>query len=93
MNELDLVQDILVGAQQQEWFTGTPRHLEYQLMAGKALACVGVRRGGNSTFLHQIMARLEAAGVPKEDFLYLNFFDDRLEPVRKGRVSGGAGCG
>lgn len=86
MNELSLVQDLLLETRQQAWFTGIPRHLDYQLMMGKALACIGVRRCGKSTFLHQVMARLRAEGVPDEDFLYLNFFDDRLEPVRKGRL-------
>lgn len=86
MSELTLVQDLLVEAQQQEWFTGVPRRLDYQLMPGKALACIGVRRCGKSTFLHQIMARLRNEGVSNEDFLYLNFFDDRLEPVRRGRL-------
>ncbi len=86
MSELTLVQDLLLEARQQEWFTGIPRHLQYQLMTGKALACIGVRRCGKSTFLHQIMTRLRADGVPAEDFLYLNFFDDRLEPVRQGRL-------
>ncbi len=86
MSELNLVQDLLLEARQQEWFTGIPRHLDYQLMPGKALACIGVRRCGKSTFLHQIMARLRAEGIPDEDFLYLNFFDDRLEPVRQGRL-------
>lgn len=86
MNELSLVQDLLVEAREQEWFAGVPRHLDYRLMPGKALACIGVRRCGKSTFLHQVMARLRADGVPDEDFLYLNFFDDRLETVRKGRL-------
>ncbi len=86
MSELSLVQDLLVEARQQAWFTGVPRHLDYRLMPGKALACIGVRRCGKSTFLHQVMARLRSEGVPDEDILYLNFFDDRLEPVRKGRL-------
>jgi uncharacterized protein len=86
MSELTLVQDLLVEAREQEWFTGVPRHLTYQLMPGKAVGCIGVRRCGKSTFLHQIMARLRAEGVLVEDFIYLNFFDDRLEPVRRGRL-------
>jgi len=86
MSELTLVQDLLVEARQQEWFTGVRRHLDYRLMPGKALACIGVRRCGKSTFLHQIMARLQSEGILVEDFLYLNFFDDRLEPVRQGRL-------
>jgi predicted AAA+ superfamily ATPase len=86
VNELNLIQDLLVEALQQEWFTGITRRLDYHLMPGKAMACIGVRRCGKSTFLHQIMARLRDEGVPNEDFIYLNFFDDRLEPVRQGRM-------
>ena len=86
MNELTLIQDLLIEAQKQEWFTGIPRHLNYQIMPGKALACIGVRRCGKSTFLHQIMGRLLNEGIPLEDFIYLNFFDDRLEAVRQGRL-------
>ena len=86
MSELTLVRDLLVEGQEQEWFTGVPRQLDYHLMRGKALACIGVRRCGKSTFLHQVMARLRSEGVPPEDFLYLNFFDDRLESLRKGRL-------
>ncbi len=86
MSELNIVRDLLVEAREQEWFTGVSRHLKYQLLPGKALACIGVRRCGKSTFLHQIMSRLRREGVPSEDFLYLNFFDDRLEPVRQGRL-------
>lgn len=86
MNELTMIQDLLVESVQQKWFTGVRRHLPYRLVPGKALACIGVRRCGKSTFLYQVMARLREEGVLPEDILYLNFFDDRLEPVRRGRL-------
>ena len=40
--------------------------------------CIGVRRGGKSTLLFQIIERLLADGVSRRNVLYLNFFDDRL---------------
>lgn len=86
MNEIQLIQDLLIEAQEQRWFTGVPRRLDPTRMRGKALACIGVRRCGKSTFLHQIMADLHSEGVPRENILYLNFFDDRLESMRRGRL-------
>jgi len=49
---------------------------------GKAAVCIGVRHSGKSTCLFQVIERLSAIGVPRENILYLNFFDDRLHPLR-----------
>ncbi len=57
---------------------GIPRRLDAQQVAGKASICIGVRRSGKSTYLHQAMQRLLVAGVSRANILYLNFFDDRL---------------
>jgi len=45
---------------------------------GKALAVVGMRRSGKTTFLWQCLADRLAAGVPREALVYLNFEDERL---------------
>lgn len=74
-------------AKGQTLFTGVPRRLPYRLMDGKAFVCIGARRSGKSTLLHQIMARLRQAGTPAEDVIYVNFFDDRLEDVRRGNLN------
>lgn len=86
MSNLSTIQDVLLEAQQQEFFTGIPRHLPYRLVAGKAFVCIGVRRCGKSTLLHQIIARLKKAGTSAEDILYVNFFDDRLDEARRGNL-------
>lgn len=86
MNTLTLIQDLLLESQQGDHFTGTVRRLPYRLVPGKALACIGVRRCGKSTLLHQIIQRLQEAGTPSDNILYVNFFDDRLDAVRRGQL-------
>lgn len=47
-------------------------------IAGKALAVVGMRRSGKTTFLWQCLADRLAAGVPREALVHVNFEDERL---------------
>ncbi len=47
-------------------------------IAGKALAVIGMRRAGKTTFLHQIRGRMIAAGRPPQRTVYFNFEDERL---------------
>lgn len=47
-------------------------------IAGKALAVIGVRRSGKTTFLWQCLGDRLAAGVPREALVYVNFEDERL---------------
>ena len=54
--------------------------------AGKATVCIGVRRSGKSTYLYQLIARLLERGIPRQNILYLNFFDDRLHHLRHGEL-------
>ncbi len=41
----------------------------------------GMRRSGKTFYLFQLMAQLEAAGLPRQQILYFNFSDDRLSPM------------
>ena len=45
---------------------------------GKAIAVIGMRRAGKTSFLHQCRADLLAAGRPAESLVYFNFEDERL---------------
>ena len=45
---------------------------------GKAVVVIGMRRAGKTWLCYQKMAELLAAGIQKEEILYLNFEDDRL---------------
>ncbi|MCU0726875.1 MAG: ATP-binding protein [Planctomycetes bacterium] len=56
----------------------TRRDVRLPAIRGKAMAVVGVRRSGKSTFLAQCRADRVAAGSPKEAQLLLSFEDERL---------------
>jgi len=75
---IDIVKSIILDFQELKLETGVPRRLKTDVISGKASTLIGVRRGGKSTYLFQIMDRLLQDGVPRQNILYLNFFDDRL---------------
>lgn len=79
---IDILKEILLDFQEMPLVTGVPRRLALTPVAGKASVCIGVRRGGKSTYMFQRMERLLASGVPRQNILYLNFFDDRLHGLR-----------
>ncbi|MBL9114481.1 MAG: ATP-binding protein [Verrucomicrobiaceae bacterium] len=57
----------------------TRREVYLPAIRGKALAVIGMRRSGKTTFLWQCMADQLAAGAPRETLLYFNFEDDRMD--------------
>ena len=46
---------------------------------GKIITLVGPRRAGKTFYLYQVMAGLESRGVARQEMLYINFEDERLE--------------
>lgn len=80
---IEILKSIILDFQEVELETGVPRRLQIETVANKATVCIGVRRSGKSTYLFQIVERLLAEGVPRENILYLNFFDDRLHNLRQ----------
>lgn len=56
----------------------TRRDAYLPAVPGKAIAVVGMRRSGKTTFVWQCLADRLAAGAPREALLYLNFEDERL---------------
>jgi len=56
----------------------TRRHVRLPGVAGKAVAVIGPRRAGKTTFLWQVLADRLAAGTGREGLLYFNFEDERL---------------
>jgi len=79
---IELLKEIILDAQSSELFTGTSRRLKITPVPNKATIIIGVRRCGKSTFLNQIASQLLSEGLSKENILYINFFDDRLSPLR-----------
>jgi hypothetical protein len=56
----------------------TRREIRLPKVPGKAMAVIGMRRSGKSSFLWQCLGDLLAAGEPRESLVYLNFEDERL---------------
>lgn len=81
MNIVDVLKEIILDFQARRPEPGVPRELRIQPVPDKAAVCLGVRRGGKSTLLGQIVQALYAGGVKPENILYVNFFDDRLHDL------------
>ena len=80
---IETIKSIILDFQELSLETGVPRRLRIEVVPGKATVCIGVRRSGKSTYLYQVIQRLLDDGVPRENILYLNFFDDRLHNLSK----------
>ena len=75
---IEILKSIILDFQEVKPETGVPRRLKIEAVPDKATVCIGVRRSGKSTYLFQAIQRFLDDGVPRENILYLNFFDDRL---------------
>jgi len=84
---LETVKTVILDSQETTLLTGVPRRFQLETVPRKAAVCIGVRRCGKSTYLHQIMQRLIDDGVPRENILYLNFFDDRLHTLHQDNLA------
>ena len=80
---IETVKSIILDFQEARLETGVPRRLRMETIRGKAAICIGVRRSGKSTYLLQVIERLLRDGVPRQNILYLNLFDDRLHNLRQ----------
>lgn len=80
---IEILKTIILDFQEIELQAGVPRRLKIETVPGKATVFIGVRRSGKSTYLFQLISRLLNRGVPRENILYLNFFDDRLHNLRQ----------
>jgi uncharacterized protein len=56
----------------------TRRDVRMPAIRGKAVAVIGMRRSGKTTFLWQCIQDRLNAGAPRESLLYLSFEDERL---------------
>ena len=81
---LETIKSMILDFQEMALETRVPRRLRIETVPGKATVCIGVRRSGKSTYLYQLIARLLEQGVPRQNILYVKFFDDRLHRLRHG---------
>lgn len=74
----DILQQLITDSLTRSIPSFTLRDAHIPTIAGKALAVIGMRRSGKTTFLWQCLAERLAAGAPRDALLYLNFEDERL---------------
>jgi len=73
-----LVRQKIVEAQKAPVPRHTRRDVRLPGVPRKAVAVVGMRRAGKTTFLWQLLAERLAAGTPRGGLLYFSFEDERL---------------
>lgn len=79
-----IVQEKILAGLEAPLPTLTRRDVELPALAGKAVAVIGMRRAGKTSFLHQQRADLIAAGRAPERLVYFNFEDERLAGLEAG---------
>jgi predicted AAA+ superfamily ATPase len=79
---IETIKAMILDFQETKLTTGVQRHLKTASVKGKATICIGVRRGGKSTFMVQRIQDLLDKGVERRNILYINFFDDRLHALQ-----------
>ncbi|MFA5183882.1 MAG: ATP-binding protein, partial [Syntrophales bacterium] len=84
---IETLKTMILDFQEAKIDTGVNRRLSIETVPAKASVVIGVRRGGKSTYLFQIMKRLVDGGVPRQNILYMNFFDDRLHGLRQDNLA------
>lgn len=60
----------------------TRRDVQLPAMPGKAIAVIGMRRAGKSTFLWQVLRDRLTQGAPRERMVYFGFEDERLAGMK-----------
>ena len=83
---IEAIKSNILDFQDTRLETGVPRRLTIETVRGKATVCIGARRSGKSTYMFQVIQRLLDGGVPRQNILYLNFFDDRLHNLRRSNL-------
>ncbi|GIV17088.1 MAG: ATPase [Armatimonadota bacterium] len=74
----DWIRQKIIDSIHAEIPTLTPRDVRLPQVPGKAIAVVGMRRVGKTTFLWQVLGEHLRAGVPRDSLLFFSFEDDRL---------------
>jgi len=59
-----------------------PREIVLPTGTGKVVGLAGVRRSGKTFLFFDTIRRLTVQGVDRRCIIYLNFEDDRLNPIR-----------
>jgi len=81
-----MTSDNIKGVLQQFVHRPLPRSRQREMTlpvnTGKVVGLAGVRRSGKTFLFFEAIQRLIAQGVARPRLIYLNFEDDRLQPIR-----------
>jgi len=78
---MDALEQLVVDFQERALPMVSPRLTTLPASSSMARVVIGMRRSGKTYLLFQEMQRLLDAGIDKRRLLYLNFEDDRLQPL------------
>ena len=78
----DLIRQKIVDSLAAAVPSFTRRDVRLPGVRGKAVAVIGMRRTGKSTFLWQVLSDRLAAGIAREGLLYFSFEDERLAGMK-----------
>jgi predicted AAA+ superfamily ATPase len=78
---MDAIDQLIADAQERELPIVSPRLTLMPEASNMARVVIGMRRSGKTYLLFQEMHRLVASGVDRGRILYVNFEDDRLQPL------------
>lgn len=74
----DLIRQKIIDSISSPIQAFTRRDIRVPGILGKAIAVIGMRRTGKTTFLHQVMTDRLASGSVRQSLLYFSFEDERL---------------
>jgi len=76
---IDLLKQIISDFHSRNLPEFKKRKLKVPLNLDKIITIIGPRRAGKTWYLFQLITELENAGVKREQILYINFEDERLD--------------
>jgi hypothetical protein len=81
-----IIQDKILASVEADMPVLTRRDAALPPLKGKAMAVIGMRRAGKTSFLHQCRADLIATGRSPGRLLYFNFEDERLGDMQAAQL-------
>ena len=83
----DIIRQKIVDALDASPPALTRRDVRLPAVPGKAVAVIGMRRAGKTTFLWQVLADRLAKGTARQGLLYFSFEDERLAGMTAGDLN------
>ena len=75
----EIIKDKIIMSVESQLPRLTPRDIHVPVINRKAVVAIGMRRSGKTTWLHQLQLDYLNRGFKREDLLYFNFEDERLQ--------------